>query len=77
MGQRAGSIGKVQSAETTSPAHLEPHHPDLYWYGVHGCESLFTVMGTGRGDYFLSNTVLLGPRGAEVLTKTPPGPIIN
>ena len=44
---RAGSIGKVQSAETSSPAHLEPHHPDLYWYGVHGCESLFTVMGTG------------------------------
>jgi len=44
---RGGSIGKVLSAETTSPAHLEPHHPDLYWYGVHGCESLFTVMGTG------------------------------
>jgi len=44
---RAGSIGKVLSAETTSPAHLDPHHPDLYWYGVHGCESLFTVMGTG------------------------------
>ena len=35
------------------------------------------LMGTGRGDYFLSNTVLLGPKGAEVLTKTPPGPIIN
>jgi len=44
---RAGSIGRVLSAETTSPAHLEPHHPDLYWYGVHGCESLFAVMGTG------------------------------
>ena len=44
---RAGSIGQVLSAETTSPAHLDPHHPDLYWYGVHGCESLFTVMGTG------------------------------
>ena len=44
---RAGSIGKVRSAETTSPASLEPHHPDLYWYGVHGCESLFTVMGIG------------------------------
>ena len=40
-----GSIGKVQSAETFSPAHLEATHPDLYWYGVHGCESLFTVMG--------------------------------
>ena len=44
---RGGSIGKVLSAETSSPAALEPHHPDLYWYGVHGCESLFTVMGTG------------------------------
>jgi Oxidoreductase family, NAD-binding Rossmann fold len=44
---RAGSIGRVLRAEATSPAHLEPTHPDLYWYGVHGCESLFTVMGTG------------------------------
>ncbi len=44
---RGGSIGKVLSAETTSPSPLEPHHPDLFWYGVHGCESLFTVMGTG------------------------------
>lgn len=44
---RAGSIGRVLSAETTSPASLDKHHPDLFWYGVHGCESLFTVMGTG------------------------------
>ena len=42
-----GSVGKVKTAYTTSPASLEPHHPDLYWYGVHGCESLYTVMGTG------------------------------
>jgi hypothetical protein len=26
---------------------LEPHHPDLFWYGVHGVEALYTVMGTG------------------------------
>ncbi|MDZ4289192.1 MAG: Gfo/Idh/MocA family oxidoreductase [Prosthecobacter sp.] len=44
---RNGSIGKVKSAETSSPASLEPHHPDLFWYGIHGVESLFTVMGTG------------------------------
>ncbi len=44
---RAGSIGAVLSAETSSPASLEKTHPDLFWYGVHGCESLFTVMGTG------------------------------
>lgn len=44
---RAGSIGKVKQAETSSPASLEPTHPDLFWYGIHGVESLFTVMGTG------------------------------
>lgn len=44
---RGGSLGKVTYAQTTSPASLEPHHPDLFWYGVHGCEALFTVMGTG------------------------------
>ncbi|HEY5913128.1 MAG TPA: Gfo/Idh/MocA family oxidoreductase [Verrucomicrobiae bacterium] len=42
-----GSIGKVTYAETYGPCEIEPHHPDLYWYGVHGVESLFTVMGTG------------------------------
>lgn len=44
---RGGSIGLVKVAETTSPASLEPSHPDLFWYGIHGVESLFTVMGTG------------------------------
>ncbi len=44
---RAGSLGKIQSAETHSPASLEKTHPDLFWYGIHGVESLFTVMGTG------------------------------
>lgn len=44
---RGGSIGEVVYALCSSPAKLEPHHPDLFWYGVHGCESLFTVMGTG------------------------------
>ncbi len=44
---RAGSLGKVTHCETASPCSLEKTHPDLFWYGVHGCESLFTVMGTG------------------------------
>ncbi|HET6324727.1 MAG TPA: Gfo/Idh/MocA family oxidoreductase [Planctomycetaceae bacterium] len=44
---RNGKIGPVQSCETTSPCHLEKTHPDLFWYGIHGVESLFTVMGTG------------------------------
>jgi len=44
---RGGAIGKVLSAETSSPFHVEPSHPDMFWYAVHGVESLFTVMGTG------------------------------
>jgi len=44
---RRGSVGRVRQAETSSPASMEPHHPDLFWYGIHGVEALFTVMGTG------------------------------
>jgi Xaa-Pro dipeptidase len=28
------------------------------------------LMGTGRGDFFVSDTVLLGDTGPEVLTRT-------
>lgn len=42
-----GPIGKVISAKTTSPFSVEPKHPDMFWYAVHGVESLFTVMGVG------------------------------
>jgi predicted dehydrogenase len=44
---RGGLIGTVQAAETYSPCAVEEHHPELFWYGVHGVEALFTVMGTG------------------------------
>lgn len=47
LAARAGAFGKITKAETSSPASLEPTHPDLFWYGIHGVESLFTVMGTG------------------------------
>ena len=40
-------IGTVRGAISYGPCHLEPHHPDLYWYGVHPTEALFTILGTG------------------------------
>ena len=45
--RRGNSIGKVLGADAYSPAHLQEAHPDLYWYGIHGVELLYTVMGTG------------------------------
>lgn len=44
---RAGKFGNVIGADCYSPHHDEPHHPDFGWYGIHGVETLFTVMGTG------------------------------
>ncbi len=40
-------VGDVLGVDAYSPCSLEPHHPDLFWYGVHGVELLFTIMGTG------------------------------
>ncbi len=35
------------------------------------------LMGTGKGDGFISNAELLTSSGAKVLNTTPPGPIIR
>ena len=51
-----GSIGKVFYAETYGPCELEPHHPDLFWYGVHGVEALYTLLGTGCQTVQRTNT---------------------
>ncbi|HOJ67808.1 MAG TPA: Gfo/Idh/MocA family oxidoreductase [Candidatus Hydrogenedentes bacterium] len=41
----AQDIGAVRGCVSIGPCHLEPHHPDLFWYGVHPVEALFTVLG--------------------------------
>ncbi|MBC6491390.1 Gfo/Idh/MocA family protein [Flavihumibacter stibioxidans] len=44
---RRGDHGRVLGADTYSPCTLEPTHPDLYWYGIHGVEMLYAIMGAG------------------------------
>ena len=44
---RKGEFGRVLGADCYSPATREKTHPDFGWYGIHGVETLFTVMGTG------------------------------
>ena len=41
------SIGTILGAETYGPCTLEATHPDFFWYGIHGIEALYAVMGTG------------------------------
>ena len=40
-------LGKILGVNAWSPCHLNDKHPDLFWYGVHGVETLFTLMGSG------------------------------
>jgi hypothetical protein len=40
-------VGKVKKVQGSSPFKTEPHHPDLFWYGIHGVEALYTVLGPG------------------------------
>lgn len=40
-------VGEILGVDAYSPCPTEEHHPDLYWYGIHGVEILFTLMGPG------------------------------
>ena len=58
-------VGEIVGCDTYGPCELEPHHPDLFWYGVHGVESLYTLMGTGCESVTRAHT-----EGADVAVGT-------
>lgn len=44
---RRGDFGKILGADCYSPHTVEPTHPDFGFYGIHGVETLYTLLGTG------------------------------
>lgn len=55
----------IIGAVTYGPCSLEKTHPDLFWYGVHGVEMLYALMGTGCEYVSRSST-----EGTDVVTGT-------
>ncbi len=66
---RFSDIATLKTADLTgvivwAPGPLEDHHKlDLTWYGVHGVEMLYTVMGTGCVEVTRTHS-----GGADVVT---------
>ena len=56
-------VGEIQGCLVYSPCSTEPHHPDLFWYGVHGVETVYAIMGTGCVSVVRSHTA-----GTDVVT---------
>ena len=60
-----GKIGKVLGADAYSPCAIEKTHPDFFWYGIHGVELLYTVMGPG-----CKNVTRVHTEGTDVAVGT-------
>lgn len=54
------AVGEILGAATSSPYQVEPHHPDLFWYAIHGVESLYALLGTGCEQVSRTETATAG-----------------
>jgi predicted dehydrogenase len=41
------ALGQIAGAETWGPCSYQDGTPDMFFYGIHGIEALYTLMGTG------------------------------
>jgi hypothetical protein len=62
---KKANVGEVRNVISYGPAHLEAHHPDMFWYGVHPTEALFTILGAGCETVVRSHA-----KDSDVITGT-------
>ena len=62
---KKANVGEARNVISYGPAHLEEHHPDMFWYGVHPTEALFTILGTGCETVVRSHS-----KESDVITGT-------
>jgi predicted dehydrogenase len=54
------SVGKVLRCDTTGPLSTLKGHPELFFYGIHGIEMIFTVLGPGCESVTWKDGVVTG-----------------
>jgi len=58
-------IGDIQGCLVHGSCSYDGAHPDLFWYGIHGIEMMFAVMGPGCKTVTCSHT-----KGTDLITGT-------
>jgi hypothetical protein len=53
---KSEKVGDVLGCDAYGPCLTVSTHPDLFWYGIHGVETLFTIMGPGCQSVSRVNT---------------------
>ena len=61
--KKNAALGQIIGAMTWGPCSYQEGTPDMFFYGVHGIEALFTLMGTGCESVTRTQTA-----DADVLT---------